>query len=211
MPPIRFQEVDDDGIATETVGPSKSGRVHDMYLSSKQSGIVQALSAAMRKLFQQRNLPENPAYFLANVLTAFYDRSPVWTLDGNLILREVDASGVQVHAGRTKLCTLGEYTGAWGLPHVMRCISVKGVRAIHSVLVHNLHDSFFRSPQPFRVDRGHLVNEMCTLHGSTLMYNPERQPFPALKIRADVLIRGPSIEDSLDNFAALILCASPPV
>jgi len=49
---------------------------------------------------------------------------------------------------------------------------------------------------------------MCSLRGSTLMYNPARQPFPELKVRADVLITGPSTEQALDCFAALILCVT---
>jgi len=117
-------------------------QVHDLHLA--QTGVTKALAAALRELCKQRLLPANPAHFLATVLAAFYDRAPVWQLPGALVLREADAGGCKVHSAVSRLCTLGQFSGAWGLPHVMRCLNLRGVQAVRSVLLHNLHDSFFR-------------------------------------------------------------------
>lgn len=196
-----------DGLSNDVDqgAPSCAVRTQQAYLSDRESGISTALRSSLRELFRQSTLPDNPAYFLANVLSAFYDRSSVWTIDGSMILREVDSGSAKVSDTRRRLCTLGDNGYAWGMPHIVRCLSVRGMAAIHEVLTHSLHASFFRASVPFQTDAsGYLARTICSLLGSTAMYKPAWQAFPELKVRADVLISAPAVDDAFTTFAQII-------
>jgi hypothetical protein len=204
---IRFQEIHSDGeVAWTGNAASVTAKAHDLYLSDEGAGVTSALQAALRTLLRQDLLPDNPAFFLAIVVIAFHDRAPGWSDSAAVLLREVDASGPTVHDASRNICKLSGFRHAWGLPHTMRCIDVRGMQALHHVLVHNLHNSFCWNSAPFRADnQGAVARIMCSLQGSAISYNPSRQLFPKLRVRADVLISGMTIEESVDKFGSIIL------
>jgi hypothetical protein len=179
---------------------------HESYLSEKETGVAAALRAGLHTLLGQEALPDNPAFFLASVIMAYQDRAPGWSEEAETLLAELDASSPMVHDASRLVCKLSSSAHAWGLPHVIRAINAQGLHALHKVLVNDVHNSFFCVPAPFQVGaQGAVVRVMCSLQGSAVSYNPARQLFPKLQVRADVLISGLNIEASVDTLGALIL------
>ena len=187
-------------------GPDHVAAAHAGFLSDRESGVTSALQAALRTLLQQELLPDNPFFLLANVLMAHHDRSPAWAEPPAQLLRELDA-GLPIMQDATRaICTLASFQRALGLPHVLRAVHSGGLQAVYRVLTHNLHASFFNSAAPTQSATCALVTRvMCSLQGTALMYNPQRQLFPPVEVRADVLISSTSTEDALDAFGATIL------
>jgi hypothetical protein len=85
-----------------------------------------AIRSALRTLFKQKRLPDNPYFFLASVLGAYVDQSPLWRTPDVEIAAAYDLEGgVEVLDAFTKLCRVMEHS-AYGLPHVMRLVSKDG-------------------------------------------------------------------------------------
>lgn len=195
-------------VETKQAPGAPSQDAHQQYLSDSETGVESALQAALHTLLRQESLPDNPAFFLAAVLTAFQDRAPGWSEQAGILLAELDASAPVVFSATRLVCRLQGFarTSAWGLPHVIRCVHLPGLEALHHVFVNDLHNSFFNSPAPFSVGaQGAVARVMCSLQGSAVTYNPDRQLFPKLQVRTDVLISGLSSEASVDSLAAMIL------
>lgn len=187
-------------------GTSAAAAAHADFLSDRESGVAPALQAALRTLLQQELLPDNPFFFLANVLVAYHDRTRSWAEPATALLRELDAGLPVMKDAARNICTLASFQHALGLPHVLRAVHSGGLAAVHRVLVHNLHASFFSSPAPTQSATSALVTRaMCSLQGTALMYSPQRQLFPPIRVRSDVLISSTSTEDALDAFGATIL------
>jgi hypothetical protein len=179
---------------------------HEAFLSSSGSGVTSALQAALRTLLQQQTLPDNPFFFLATVLLAFHDRSVLWREPAEDLVCRLDANVPLVKDSVRCICKLSDFPLALGLPHVLRFANSNGLKAIHHVLVHNLHHSFLNSPIPARsTSNTLLVRTLCSLQGSAIMYDPGTQLFPTIKVRADVLISATTVEEAIDMFGATIM------
>lgn len=70
----------------------------------------------------------SPYYYLANALGAFVDQSPLWKESDASIAAALDAEagGLEIADAATRLCGLGSFTHAWGLPHIMRIACKEG-------------------------------------------------------------------------------------
>lgn len=204
---IKFREVDEHGEVTWNGNTlSATAKVHELYLSDKETGATSALNAALRTLLEQDSLPDNPSFLIATVVSAFNDKSPAWREADAPLLQELDASSPVVYDPGRQVCRLAGSNCAWGLPHVLRTVYTEGIKALHHVLVHNLHNSFCSASAPFQAQQdGAIVRIMCSLHGSCVSYNPARQVFPELRLQADVLVSGIDTEQSIDTFASIIL------
>jgi hypothetical protein len=186
--------------------PARVAAAHEAFLCSKESGVACALQVALRTLLQQPGLPDNPFFFLATVLMAFHDRSATWSEPAEDLVYRLDAYVPLMKDNYRCICTLSEFPQALGLPHVLRFANPSGLKAIHHVLVHNLHHSFFNSPVPTRSTSKNLVARvLCSLQGNAIVYDPATQLFPTIKVRADVLISGRAVEDAIDMFGAIIM------
>jgi hypothetical protein len=101
-----------------------------------EHGLLQttAIRSALRTLFKQERLPDNPYFFLASVLGAYVDQSPLWHTPDIEIAAAYDLEGgVEVLDAFTKLCRVVEHS-AYGLPHMMRLVSKDGeCTAMHVV------------------------------------------------------------------------------
>ena len=191
---------------TAGAGASAATGAIRSYLSDAETGVSSALACALQKLLEQEALPDNPAFFIASVLMAYQDRAPAWSESREDLLGELDINSPTVHDASRLVCKLASSEHAWGLPHVVRCLSTQGIEALHHVLVHNLHNSFFNSAAPYQAGtHGAVARVMCSLQGSTVSYNPARQLFPRVNVRGDVLISGMSIEAAVDTLATLIM------
>ncbi len=88
-----------------------------------------AIRDSLKSLFAEPRLPDNPYYYLANVLGAYVDRTPLWKEADAAILSAIDMEGgVEIGDGALKLCKLAAFGQAWGLPHVLRLVSKEGGR-----------------------------------------------------------------------------------
>jgi hypothetical protein len=87
-----------------------------------------AIRDALKNLFRQERLPDNPYFFLASVLGAYVDQSPLWKTPATDIAASYDLEGgLEVVDYETKLCRVVEHA-AFGLPHVLRLVSKDGER-----------------------------------------------------------------------------------
>lgn len=60
-----------------------------------------ALTDALKALFSEPRLPDNPCFYLANVLSAYVDQSPLWKQSRETITAAIDdAAGVEVRGQR---------------------------------------------------------------------------------------------------------------
>ncbi len=85
-----------------------------------------AIREALKNLFREERLPDNPYFFLASVLGAYVDQSPLWKMPATDIAAAYDLEGgVEVVDYDTKLCRVVEHP-AFGLPHVLRLVSKDG-------------------------------------------------------------------------------------
>ncbi|KAI8469832.1 MAG: hypothetical protein J3K34DRAFT_511818 [Monoraphidium minutum] len=177
----------------------KSDLVQEQYLSDQETGLASAIHDSLKSLFAEPRLPDNPYYYLANVLSAHVDRGPLWQLPDAAVAAAADAEGgAEVADPATRLCRLSSFSNAWGLAHVLRVVSKEGVAVLHDVLTNGLPDSFFPGPMPFSTGDG------CTVQGATALWRPRWVEFPELALRADVVVRGPAAEAALAHFGALL-------
>lgn len=87
-----------------------------------------AIRDALKSLFSEPRLPDNPYFYLANVLNAYVDQSLLWKeSDSGVMATYDDEGGVEVVYQATKLSRLTNTTNCWGLPHVLRLVSRKGM------------------------------------------------------------------------------------
>ena len=85
-----------------------------------------ALRSALNALFKEERLPDNPYFFLASVLGAYVDQSPLWRTPPSEVAAAYDLEGgVEVHDANACLCRVLE-RAAYGLPHVLRLVSKDG-------------------------------------------------------------------------------------
>lgn len=130
--------------------------MHALYLSDRESGLGSALLSALKSLFSQRHLPDNPYYDLAAALGSYVDASPVWRVPDAALAAalDADAGAIEVVDPAARICAFAEAgggPGCSGLPHVLRAASREAAGALRRVLLDQLPDSFFPGPAPFAV------------------------------------------------------------
>eukprot|EP00798_Chlamydomonas_sp_ICE-L_P013006 gene13006-3505_t len=143
-----------------------------------------ALRDAIKSLFMESKLPANPYYYLADVLSTYVDQSPTWMMSDEELMEPYGVEGmVDVVDSSNRLCKNNNSTHAYGLPHVIRLTNKRGINSLHAILTEQLPDSFFPTSQPFTLsEEDFMIQAMCSVQ---------------LDIRADILIKGPSLEEAV--------------
>lgn len=86
-----------------------------------------AVRDALKGLFSEPRLPDNPYYYLANVLVAYVDQSSLWKVSNQAIMSAYDLEGgLEVVTSDMKLCKLATSKHCYGMPHVLRMVSRDG-------------------------------------------------------------------------------------
>ncbi|KAF5834756.1 hypothetical protein DUNSADRAFT_8444 [Dunaliella salina] len=179
-------------------------QVREEYL--EQNGVGPAIRDALKSLFSEPRLPDNPYFYLASLLAAYVDQSPLWKLSDADIASTFDMEcAVEVVQPDTKLCRHAQTPHCYGLPHVVRLAPKSGVEVLSHVLNHGVPEAFFPSSLPFRVGNGYTVQEFCSVQGSCCVWHPSLMQFPALEVRSDVLISGARMDEAVRIFIDLVL------
>lgn len=86
--------------------------------------------------------------------------------------------------------------------HVLLCAAVN----ILDEVLHNgsAPESLFNAPTPFSPDPEYTVKVLCSVTGRTALWKPQYMKFPELSLRADVVVRGPKVEDAIFFFLDMI-------
>ncbi|MEW5304662.1 MAG: hypothetical protein WDW38_009787 [Sanguina aurantia] len=151
----------------------RAEQVREEFLSARESGVAPAIRNALRSLFREPRLPDNPYLYLANNLNAYVDQSRPWLASATEILSSYDAdAGLEVLHPLSRLCRLDGGSGCYGLPHVLRAASQAGVDTLHALLRDSLPDSFFPSPLPVAALDGYTVTSLASLQGIGLPGDP---------------------------------------
>ncbi|GLC57830.1 hypothetical protein PLESTB_001271500 [Pleodorina starrii] len=190
----------------------RAEEVREAYLSDKESGMASALRDALKSLFSEPRLPDNPYYYLAATLAAHVDQSALWKTPAADLLSAYDIEGgLEPLYGDLQLCKIGNFSRCCGLPHVLRVVSREGASFLHETLVNGLPECLFH-PSPLVVSTGTdggggecSVQTLCSVQGSTALWNPQWLEFPEIEIRCDVVIRGGKLEEALRQFVGMVV------
>ncbi|WIA30633.1 hypothetical protein OEZ86_000711 [Tetradesmus obliquus] len=171
----------------------------------QQTGLATAIRDSLKSLFAEPRLPDNPYYYLASALGAYVDQNDLWQESDLSLLTALDnEGGLEVADQSSRLCKLAACGNVWGLPHMLRCVSKEGVRVVQDVLSNSLPDSFFPGPMPFSNKDGYTMQVLASVQGTTAVWRPQWMEFPELAVRADVVVRGPRLDEALGQLAGLL-------
>ncbi|KAK9816441.1 hypothetical protein WJX72_000269 [[Myrmecia] bisecta] len=179
--------------------------VLQQYLSDKETGLVSVLQRALQQLYSQDSLPHNPFFQLAALVAAYSDQGGLWPLTDPQVGAAVDAQcSVELIDPDLHLARLAN-TNACGLPHVLRCVTTAGINAMRDVLGQSLPSSFFPPPAPTADADDYITQVLPSLQGPSICCQPSQAAVLALEVRADVAIRGRSLDAALQRFLAQVV------
>ncbi|PNH08737.1 hypothetical protein TSOC_004688, partial [Tetrabaena socialis] len=162
---------------------------------------------ALKSLFSEPRLPDNPYYYLAATLNAQVDQSQLWKTPPPEILSAFDVEGgLEPIYGDLQLCKLYNFGWCYGLPHVLRVITKEGAAILHEVLINGLPECLYNAlPLPTVIDDAYSVQALCSVQGSSALWRPQLIEFPELEIRCDVVVRGDKLDEALRLFVDLVM------
>ncbi|GFH28698.1 uncharacterized protein HaLaN_27235 [Haematococcus lacustris] len=196
-------------------------RAAEEYLAS--TGVVQAVSGALRSLFSAPWLPDNPYYHLHDALGAYADQSSAWQQNTQLLLAgRGPEGGLEVQVPELQLCKLQGLDCCYGLPHVLRVVHRDACQRLQLLLGSGVPDVLFPGPTPCNAAQGYTLQVLASVQGAACVWNPVAQALPALEeqlearalqalsqavwqVRADVVVTGPLVEEAVQLFLDQVL------
>mmetsp|Transcript_36322 Transcript_36322/g.69679 ORF Transcript_36322/g.69679 Transcript_36322/m.69679 type:complete len:972 (+) Transcript_36322:160-3075(+) len=181
----------------------------DYIAGTQQTFVIPALIEAVHQLILKDYglLPENLYFFIANEVAAFQEQEGLWLLKDEDVLLLCDHKDMQFVDPTRQLVKLPGFPHAWGLPHVIRNVSLEAISIMHQV-VRTLPGALCSMPAPDTVREADGVLQITSLQGPSLLHSPSMlalQLPPYLQLRVDVQVKGTRLDDAIDTFIQGVL------